>query len=66
MRTPNWRNYLAAVLALLRGAGGLALHGLLRPRTACTIERGTGRVGRVDAGEVRRVGTSGPGRVGTK
>ena len=56
MRTCS-RNYLAAVIALLRGAGGLALHGLLRPRTACTIERGTGRVGRVDAGEARRVGT---------
>ncbi len=40
------RNYAAALAVLLRAACGLALHGLLRPRTACVIERATGRVAR--------------------
>ncbi len=39
-------NHAKAVTVLLRAAAGLALHGLLRPRTACAIERTTGRVAR--------------------
>lgn len=38
--------YARAVAVLLRAGGGLALHGLLRPRTDCAIERATGRVAR--------------------
>ncbi len=43
MRTYLW-NYARAVAVLLRAAAGLALHGALRPRTDCAIERATGRV----------------------
>ena len=48
MRT-NSRNYLAAMVLLVRVAAGLALHGLVRPRTDCAIERATGRVCRAVA-----------------
>ena len=39
-------SYARSVAVLLRAAAGLALHGLLRPRTDCAIERTTGRVAR--------------------
>ena len=39
-------NYARAVTVLLRAATGLALHGLLRPRSDCAIEPATGRVAR--------------------
>ncbi len=39
-------NYARAVTVLLRAATGLALHGLLRPRSDCAIEAATGRVAR--------------------
>ena len=39
-------NYARALAVLLRAALGLALHGLLRPRSDCAIERATGRVAR--------------------
>ncbi len=45
MRRYLW-NYARAVAVLLRAAAGLALHGALRPRTDCAIERATGRVAR--------------------
>ena len=40
------RNHGRALGVLLRAAAGLALHGLLRPRTACAIKTATGRVAR--------------------
>ncbi len=40
------RSYARTVAVLLRAGAGLALHGLLRPRSDCAIERGTGRVAR--------------------
>ena len=39
-------NHMRAVAVLLRAGAGLALHGLLRPRTDCAIETATGRVAR--------------------
>ncbi len=38
--------YAMTVGVLLRAGAGLALHGLLRPRSDCAIERDTGRVAR--------------------
>ncbi len=38
--------YAMTVGVLLRASAGLALHGLLRPRSDCAIERATGRVAR--------------------
>ena len=45
MRT-HLRTHGRALAVLLRAAAGLALHGLLLPRTACAIETATGRVAR--------------------
>ncbi len=39
-------SYARTLTVLLRAAAGLALHGLLRPRTDCAIEVATGRVAR--------------------
>ena len=45
MRT-HLRVHGKALAVLLRAAAGLALHGLLRPRTDCAIKAATGRVAR--------------------